>query len=364
MSAPSSEPDRSPAARPGPRPWRAAADGALYGPGGFFHRPEGPAGHFRSSVTAVPSAPLFAEAVRRLADEVDAALGRPDPFDLVDVGAGRGELLRTVSALGVPGRWRLTGVDLAARPEGLPERVGWRSDVPRLVGLLVAHEWLDAVPVDVVEVTADGPRLVLVDDAGAETPAGAPTPRDLAWLETWWPLDDALTGDRAEVGHPRDDAWLVAVDAVRRGLAVAVDYGHRRSARPRRGTLTGYRDGRQVPPVPDGSCDLTAHVALDACAAAGVASGADTTLLTRQHLALRALGIDGRRPPRSLAVANPPAYAAALASASEAAALVDPAGAGGFDWLVQAVGCPLPAALDALPESDETDRNLALPHED
>ena len=29
----------------------------------------------------------------RLAVLVDEALGRPDPFDLVDVGAGRGELL-------------------------------------------------------------------------------------------------------------------------------------------------------------------------------------------------------------------------------------------------------------------------------
>ncbi|MDP9407107.1 MAG: hypothetical protein M3P95_04270, partial [Actinomycetota bacterium] len=65
-----------------------------------------------------------------------------------------------------------------------------------------------------------------------------------------------------------------------------------------------------------------------------------------------------------LAVANPDTYAAALAHAGEAAALLDPAGPGGFDWLVQAVGCPLPAALDAIPESEETDRDLALPHED
>jgi SAM-dependent MidA family methyltransferase len=343
------------------RSWRAAATEALYGPDGVFHRPEGPAGHFRTSVTR---SPLFAEAVLRLAHEVDAALGRPDPFDLVDVGAGRGELLRTLLALGVPARWRLHGVDLAARPDDLPERVVWSGQVPPLTGLLVAHEWLDDVPVDVVEVTGDGLRLVLVDAEGREHPVGDPTPRDLAWVETWWPLADAVAGDRAEVGHPRDDAWLLAVDAVRRGLAVAVDYGHRLAARPRQGTLAGYREGRVVPPVPDGSCDLTAHVALDACAAAGVASGADTTLLTTQRLALGALDIDASRPPRSLAVTNPTAYRAALEHAGEAAALLDPAGPGGFDWLVQAVGCPLPAALDALPAGPETDRDLALPHED
>src|SRR5262249_62244441 len=77
---------------------------------------------------------------------------------------------------------------------------------------------------------------------------------------------------RAEVGAPRDAAWADAVRAVTRGLALAVDYGHLANGRPAFGSLTGFRDGRQVPPVPDGSCDLTAHVAIDSVAAAGVAA--------------------------------------------------------------------------------------------
>ena len=36
-------------------------------------------------------------------------------------------------------------------------------------------------------------------------------------------------------------------------VAVAVDYGHTIGSRPARGTLTGFREGRQVPPVPDGT---------------------------------------------------------------------------------------------------------------
>jgi SAM-dependent MidA family methyltransferase len=342
-----------------PRPWRAAAAAALYGPGGFFSRPEGPGGHFRTSVTATP---LFAAAVRRLAGEVDELLGRPDPFDIVDVGAGRGELLRALLDAGVPARWRLTGVELAARPADLPEQVRWSTELPPLTGLLVANEWLDDVPVDVVAVSDDGPRLLLVDDVGVETPGGPPSPRDLAWLETWWSLDDALPGDRAEIGHPRDDAWLIAVDAVRRGVAVAVDYASRRGARPRSGSLTGYRDGRPVTPVPDGSCDITASVALDACAAAGVAAGADETLLTPQWRALTALGLSPERPPRDVAGSDPPAYLAGLAAASSAVELLDPAGLGGFSWLVQTVACRLPAALDALPAGSDTERDLALPH--
>ena len=50
---------------------------------------------------------------------------------------------------------------------------------------------------------------------------------------------------------------------VRRGAVLAVDYGHTVGERPADGTLTAYRAGALVVPVPDGSCDLTAHVAID-----------------------------------------------------------------------------------------------------
>src|SRR4051794_26713566 len=124
----------------------------LYGPDGFFVRgATGPAGHFRTSVHA---SPLFAGALLQLVERIDAALGRPRRFDLVDVGAGRGELLGTLFALlpgDLAGRARLTGVEVAPRPPGLDPAIGWRRDVPGdVVGLLVATEWLDNVPLDVV----------------------------------------------------------------------------------------------------------------------------------------------------------------------------------------------------------------------
>jgi SAM-dependent MidA family methyltransferase len=132
-------------------------------------------------------------------------------------------------------------------------------------------------------------------------------------------------------------------------VAVAVDYAHDREARPPYGTLAGYRGGVQVPPVPDGSCDLTAHVALDAVAAAGRRAGAGETRLDTQRAALPALGIDGRRPPRELAGTDPPAYLAGLRRAGEVGELTDPAGLGGFGWLVQAVGIRLPLPPTASP---------------
>ncbi|MEV5692409.1 hypothetical protein AB0L43_14400, partial [Micromonospora globbae] len=95
-----------------PMRWRDAMDRALYGPGGFFVAGAGPAGHFRTSVHASPA---FARALLRVVEHVDAALGRPSRLDVVDVGAGRGELLRALmETLGV------SGVVPGPRPDTTP----------------------------------------------------------------------------------------------------------------------------------------------------------------------------------------------------------------------------------------------------
>lgn len=322
---------------------------ALYGPAGFYTADGAhPAGHFRTSVHA---SPLFTAAVLELVVRIDAALGRPPTLDVVDVGAGRGELLHALVDLVGPGdlarRLRLTAVEVAPRPAGLPSVITWRAGIPRgVVGLLLATEWLDNVPLDVVEVTGPGRgRRMLVDPAtGEETPGGRIGATDAFWLARWWPSDPEHSDARAEVGWPRDIAWTDAVAAVTRGGALAVDYGHLRAHRPN-GTLTGYRGGRQVPPVPDGSCDITAHVAMDAVAAA--AGGPYT--LTSQRAALRALGVDGTRPDLAQASRDPAGYLRALAAASAAGELTDPAGLGAHWWLLHGVGVD-PAALLAPPQ--------------
>ncbi|MDG4791332.1 SAM-dependent methyltransferase [Micromonospora sp. WMMD1102] len=320
--------------------WRAAMTTALYGDQGFFVTGAGPTAHFRTSAHM----PLLGAALLRLLDRLDAALGRPDPLQLVDVGAGRGELLGTLARLAPPAlaaRLRLTAVELAPRPDGLPEWVDWRPEPPeRIVGLLLATEWLDNVPLDVAEPGPGAWRRVLVDPAdGTESPGGPLDPAEAAWLDRWWPLPaDQCPPDRVEIGLPRDLAWAEAVGSLHRGLALAVDYGHLRKARPRHGTLTGFRAGRQVGPVPDGSRDLTAHVAIDSVAAAGTAVAGQPYTLVEQHTALRALGVDGRRPALALASTDPAGYLRALAGASTAAELTDPAGLGGHWWLLQPVG--------------------------
>ncbi|RKN31010.1 SAM-dependent methyltransferase [Micromonospora musae] len=334
--------------------WRDAMDRALYGPGGFFVSGSGPADHFRTSVHA---SPVFAAALLRVIEQVDAALGHPDRLDVVDVGAGRGELLRALAGMqpATAARLRLTAVELAPRPDDLPDEITWRAEIPSgMTGLLLATEWLDNVPLDIAVHTEGGWRYLLVDPATGEESIGDPVgPEDAEWLATWWPVPGSDPADstgpetatatdaRAEIGRSRDEVWAEAVRHVDRGLALAVDYGHLRAERPIGGTVTGYRGGRQVPPVPDGSCDVTAHVALDSVASAGERVARCSYTLSSQREALRALGADGGRPPLTLAGTDPAGYVRALAAASTVAELTDPAGLGGHRWLWQPVDVPL-----------------------
>jgi SAM-dependent MidA family methyltransferase len=331
-------------------PWDVAWQRALYGAGGFYRRPEGaPASHFRTSVHA---SGLLAGALARLARA--AGLCR-----VVDVGSGRGELLTALSD--VDPDLALVGVDVVGRPAALDRRVQWMTVAggasPDLRGdtlhdaLVVAHEWLDDVPCPVVEVDSGGGwRQVEVDpSSGLERLGETATAEQQEWLTRWWTAGEP--GSRAEVGLPRDRAWAGLVTSAARSMLLAVDYSHARAQRPPGGSLAAYRAGQLVPPVPDGTCDVTAHVALDAVALAGEAAGAVGTVLTSQQTALRALGVSADRPDPASARDDPAGYLSRLQAAGEAAELLDPGGLGGFGWLVQSRG---PAVPDAWAGFDST----------
>ena len=308
--------------------WDQAWQEALYGPHGFYRSTAGPAGHF-ATATQGPTGALLAEALVRLAEQHGLT-------QVVDVGAGRGELLTRLHC--AKPSLHLSGVDVVGRPAGLPDQVEWLvspggPDLPEgLAGLtstlVLAHEWLDVVPCRIAEVDAEGVlRERLVDRAGTET-WGTPLGGDaLAWSEAHWAAHDP--GQRVEVGLTRDLAWAGLLRRIHSGLAVAVDYGHRRGERPPDGTLTAYRSGRQVVPVPDGTCDLTAHVAMDSL---------DHSELLDQRTVLRGLGVSGTAPPHDLARSDPAGYLRGLERAGAAAALTAPGGFGDFLWAFRTVG--------------------------
>ncbi len=278
-----------------------------------------------------------------MAEPLCAVLDRYGAGDaVVDVGAGRGELLRALA--GLRPELRLGGIDVRPRPEGLPEDIQWASDLwdVRYSGwttgqaeallhqsgpvMIVCCEWLDDLPCRVVHREADGWREIVVDDSGEQRAGPRLVEADLDWADRWWPA-----GQRAEIGLTRDRAWsaLAAVVRLRQGCAVMIDYGHRRAERPTDGSFAAYRNGRPVDPMPSAEMNLTAHVSVDTLRMAGEAAGLTTELCCQQAEAIALLGPS---PPADL---DP---LADLARRSERAVLTSAYGWGSHWWLVQRAG--------------------------
>lgn len=260
-----------------------------------------PSEHFRTS-----AGPVVAQRVAEIVRATDARLGHPAELTIVDIGCGDGALLSLVqeSCPDLEARARWIGIDLRpfSRPgvESVTARCPTQIPGAPFVGVVMAHEWLDELPCDVVERDADGvDRIVLIDGDGCEVLGPALSDADgcarLAveaaaareWLDRWWPL--RAPGDRAEIGWRRDRAWAWMGSLLERGTALVTDYGHDRDSRgeaERRGTLVAYRSGHVVAPVPDGTCGVTAHVAIDACAQAlpGTVDSTQRDEIPRPHI--------------------------------------------------------------------------------
>lgn len=285
-------------------PWSTAWDVAAIGAHGFYRSTAGRAEDtFTTDVTAGPK---VAERICDLAgDRLAALLSEHAAVTVTDVGAGDGTLLtQLMSALprAVADGLRWRALDVRERPAGLDARIEWITGdaritapgLPRGPGLVVAHEFLDDIPCDVVQIDEDRRRrLVLVRADGHESMGpplheadacaalGVDSVALSAWCERWWPRREPAA--RVEVGTTRDRAWRSILEIVDEGLAIAVDYSHLERDRSLGvwdgGTLSGYRAGRLTSPTPDGSCNITSHVAIDACAAAVEAhASVETTL--------------------------------------------------------------------------------------
>lgn len=329
-------------------PWDVAWHEALYGTDGFYRRSEGPAGHFSTSVGGIPHAPsVMAAAV--------VGLARRHQLDtIIDIGAARGEFITTVHALD-PGM-RCVGIDVVDRPHDLSDDIDWvlspgGSALPaQLTGLratlVLAHEWLDVVPTTVAERDNSGRwcRVHVEISTGAAQRGEPVTGAELAWLERWasqvGAVEPAEAGVHAhrvrivEVGLRRDAAFADLVDRVEHGVVVAVDYGHRAADVPGEGTLTGYRAGRAVAPVPDGSMDLTAHVHIDSLVAGADRHHGASVAVGRQYEMLDDLLGPPRMPAHDTARSQPTAYLQAVAQHNAHRVLIERGGFGDFWWVL------------------------------
>jgi NADH dehydrogenase [ubiquinone] 1 alpha subcomplex assembly factor 7 len=360
--------------REGPIPFDAFVEAALYGDGGFFTRARGAGRSGRDFVTSPEVGPLFGALVARALDGWWAELECPDPFLVVEAGAGRGRLAADVLAAGpecaralryvmversadlraqqrehLPvepvedalGPMVRTDADAPVAVAGMGPIVTALTDVPAVhgPGVVIANELLDNLPF----------RIVEREDAGwAEVRVGVDGDR---FAEVLVPAAEELVVEAdlvapevvpvgARVPVPTSvPVWLRRCAGVlQRGFLVVIDYAATATElieRTQTGWLRTYHEHERggSPLVEPGEQDVTIDVPIEyllhAAARAGFRLRADLS----QAEWLRALGID------ELAAAARAAWDARAhigdleavrhrSRVTEAAALLDPAGLG------------------------------------
>jgi len=267
---------------------------ALYAPGlGYYANHSRKFGTMPSSgsdfVTAPELSPLFGQV---LAVQIEQALQASGSGEVWEFGAGSGALAEQVlQALGERVS-RYTIVDLsgtlrARQQERLApfgERVQWASELPpRMQGVLIGNEVLDAMPVQLLRWT--GERW-LERGVVAEGDVFAWRDRETALHP---PVDGPFVPETVTEIHPQAEAFIATLaERLERGAAFFIDYGFPEAEyyHPQRigGTLMCHRAHRaDADPLSDiGLKDITAHVNFTGIALAGQQQGLEVLGYTSQ----------------------------------------------------------------------------------
>jgi NADH dehydrogenase [ubiquinone] 1 alpha subcomplex assembly factor 7 len=321
-------------------------------------------------VTSPEVGSLFGALVARALDRWFAELGSPDPFIVVEAGAGRGRLARDVlrvgpasagamryvmversAALRAEQREHLTvepwedalGPFLAAPDgDGEPEPVAGigpivtsLDDLPALAfdGVILANELLDNLPFDVIERTPTGWNEIRVGVDGEEF-VEVPVTAD----ESLNPAFDAPSGSRMPLQRGIE-AWLAAcATGLQRGVVVVIDYTAPAAVLATRGqpgwlrTYRAHQRGGDPLSAP-GTQDLTTDVVTETLHRAAHRAGFTVAAEVTQAAWLASLGLEnmveaGRREWDARAHIGDLAALASRSRVTEAAALSDPAGLG------------------------------------
>jgi SAM-dependent MidA family methyltransferase len=270
---------------------QACLDDPVYG----YHRKRHSIGATGDFVTAPEISQVFGELIGLWCAVAWEAMGRPEPLRLVELGPGRGTLMRDAlrAARTVPGFLAAATVHLVEvsvpmreaqhavldpRDPGRGPRIDWHdamAEVPAGPAVVVANEFLDALPIRqlihdgqvwrerVVALGPDG-RLQLV--AGDQIALESATP----------PWDGAIVELR-----PGEDEVLAAFAArASPHLALFIDYGPAEASFG--DTLQAVRGHAYADPLAEpGATDLTSHVQFaglaDKARAAGLAADGPIT---------------------------------------------------------------------------------------
>lgn len=274
--------------------------------------PLGAAGDF---ITAPEISQMFGEMIGIWIASIWEEMERPI-FRLIELGPGRGTLmadaLRVLRQLGVrraaePWLVEISPALQAEQAKRVPD-ARWASrleDVPGGPFILVANEFLDALPVRQFLKSAEGwrERLVGFRDERLAWGLSEPLPgRDPAPIGAWREVSIAAEAVTAEIARRLGAA---------RGAALIIDYGYRQNDRPSGPTLQAVREHGRVDPLESpGEADLTWLVDFDALgkdlaeAGATVRLGEQGEFLARLGIGQRAAALAEARPDETESVAD------------------------------------------------------------
>ncbi len=290
------------------------------------HDPIGAAGDF---ITAPEISQMFGELIGLWMAAVWKQMGAPENVRIIELGPGRGTLMIDALRAAKTVRSFYTAIVLhmveispklqavqQQRLEGLGEPVLWHpalTDIPGGPAIIIANEFIDALPVHqaikradgwherVVEVAADG-KLVIGAARDPLPHFDATLPRDLR------------QSPEGSIYEWRPDA--IALELGRRtrtdGVALIIDYGHVRQGLGE--TLQAVAGHSYTDPLRSpGEADLTAHVDFSTLANNAEIIGARVHGPLSQRDFLHRLGIEKRA--AMLKSQAPPDKTAAIDSA-------------------------------------------------
>lgn len=363
--------------REGPITFDRFMEAALYGEDGFFASGHGAGRAGRDFVTSPEVGPLFGVCTARALDRLWRALDEPDPFLVVEAGAGNGRLAREVlraqpdclralryvlversAALRAEQRDRLPiePADEALGP--FVQRVADDEIVPALAAgpvfaaleelpalsagdaVVIANELLDNLPFGIAQF--DGQRWLEVriahnaDDRFEEVLVPIDTELDFAGPTA------PVAGTRIPIPRGLEEWFRACEGVVHDGFVLVVDYAasiDELGSRPWLRTYRAHAAGTDPLDAP-GEQDITADVVLEQLEAA---SPFPRLRAESQADWLGALGIDdlveaGRRIWEAGAARGDVEALAGRSRVTEAAALTDPRGLGAHQVVLFGVG--------------------------
>jgi SAM-dependent MidA family methyltransferase len=349
--------------RQGPIPFADFQEAALYGPGGFYAGGGG-AGRRRDFLTSPEVGPLFGAVLGRAIDVWWDELGEPDPFVVVDAGAGAGALARAVAQADLQCAAALhyvlverAGAMRDAHPSHVPlEPPSWALGAGRgplfaslaempaepIVGVVLANELLDNLPVALVERAADRWQEVRVGEhAGALVEVLVDAAEELSvHVDRLAPA--APVGARVPIQSASADWLRHVLTLVERGRVVVIDYASTSTdlaVRPCSEWLRTYRaHGRGTHPLEvPGEQDVTCEVAVDQLAHVRPPSSDRSQAEFLGDHGIGDLVESARATWKQRAATGDLDAVKARSRVTEAEALTDPAGLGAFrvlEWQV------------------------------